>query len=191
MNMVHLRGIPPLFTNTFLLITDKNNGVLIDPGTTPWKLRRALRKHNVNLTHVLLTHGHWDHKLGLNSIIKRYNPKVMMSEIDAGRYEVDADGYFTDFGSFEIDNLTFKTLFTPGHTEGSVVIQCEDKLFAGDTLFADDIGRTDLADGSMESMRESLKKIVDNIDENVTVYPGHAEFTTLKKEKAQNPYLRF
>ena len=86
-------------------------------------------------------------------------------------------------GSFNLEIIS-----TPGHTAGSVMIRYRNALFTGDTLFAGDIGRTDLFSGSEEQMCESLKKIA-SMSENLTVYPGHGPQSTLQMEKKTNPYL--
>ena len=85
--------------------------------------------------------------------------------------------------------LTFTTIHTPGHSQGSVCFRCEKALFTGDTLFAGGCGRTDLPGGSWETIIESLQDIA-RMDVSLTAYPGHGESTTLAREKQYNPYMR-
>ena len=91
--------------------------------------------------------------------------------------------------TLSLAGLTFTVLETPGHSWGSVCIRTEDVLFSGDTLFAGSIGRTDFPGSSPEAMEESLA-LLKAIPENLSVFPGHGESTTLSQEKKYNPYLR-
>ena len=88
----------------------------------------------------------------------------------------------------DIAELSFSVLHTPGHTPGSVCYLCDDCLFCGDTLFAGSCGRTDLPGGSWQTMRLSLKRLRD-LQQELQVYPGHGESTTLSAEKRFNPCL--
>lgn len=191
MKLIHLVGMPPLYTNSFLLVGNEGHAVLIDPAVSPGKVGEALEEYGATLTHILLTHGHPDHTMTLKPIMEKYHPKLMMNLADAKRYCLTPDEGFTDFGTIQVDEMTFQTIFTPGHTKGSTVILCGGFLFSGDTLFAGDIGRTDFADSSTADMENSLKKILEHIKGNPQVLPGHEEFSTLDEERKNNPYLRF
>ena len=85
--------------------------------------------------------------------------------------------------------LTIEVLHTPGHTPGSVCLKVEDALFSGDTLFAMSCGRTDLPGGSWKTIQDSLKRL-SALKEDLRVYPGHGESTTLAMEKRYNPYMQ-
>ena len=96
-----------------------------------------------------------------------------------------------DCGDINVDELTFKTWHTPGHTHGSWVILCGDMFFTGDTLFHGSIGRTDLPGGSMMQMEESLQKLLElPVPDKARVLPGHEAFSTMADEKRHNYYLR-
>ena len=86
-------------------------------------------------------------------------------------------------------NLTIRVLHTPGHTPGSVCLQCENALISGDTLFAGSCGRTDLPGGSWATIGQSLRRLA-ALETDYEVYPGHGESTTLFREKCYNPYMR-
>ena len=88
-------------------------------------------------------------------------------------------------------DLAFRVIATPGHSAGSVCLLCGGLLFSGDTLFAGDVGRTDLPGGSWDTLRKSLKKLCAAVTENVQVLPGHEEFSTMDRERAKNRYLQF
>ena len=80
--------------------------------------------------------------------------------------------------------------YTPGHSQGCVCLLCGDVMFTGDTLFAGDIGRTDLETSNPDSMRKSLARLCRTIEDDVQVLPGHNDFSTMGRERAQNPYLQ-
>ena len=88
-------------------------------------------------------------------------------------------------------DLVFHVIATPGHSAGSVCLLCGGLLFAGDTLFAGDVGRTDLPGGSRSMQKKSLEKLCAAVTENVQVLPGHEEFSTMDAERAHNRYLQF
>ena len=88
-----------------------------------------------------------------------------------------------------LGNLKVEILHTPGHTRGSVCLQCRDALFTGDTLFSGSCGRTDFPGGSLAQMEQSLRRLGE-LEGDLRVFPGHNEFTTLERERETNPYLR-
>ena len=87
-----------------------------------------------------------------------------------------------------VGGLTVTVLATPGHSEGSVTLRCQDALFCGDTLFAGSCGRTDFPGGSMEKMMASLRRL-GQLEGDLRVLPGHMEASTLDRERRWNPYL--
>ena len=95
-----------------------------------------------------------------------------------------------DEEEFELIGHKFKTLKTPGHTNGSLCFLMDNKyLFSGDTLFNRSCGRTDFPTGDSEAMQISLNRLVNQLDENIIVYPGHEDSTTILEEKHKNPYI--
>lgn len=191
MKVTHIVAAPPYYTNCFLLVGDQNHGVVIDPGADVSRFVQALEENHAQLTHIFLTHGHFDHVGAVEALREKYGAKLYMSQADAEHFDMQPDEYFTDQGEIQVDDMAFRILFTPGHTPGSVCIACEDLLFTGDTLFADDIGRTDLPGGSMEQMQASLRKLVQQVPDQLQVLPGHEEFSTMEHEKQHNRYLQF
>ncbi|MDL2219693.1 MBL fold metallo-hydrolase [Ruminococcaceae bacterium OttesenSCG-928-O06] len=190
MQAFHLLAPPPYFTNCFLLIGSEGHAVAIDPAADVARFEELLNENKGTLTHIFLTHGHMDHVSSVEPLREKYGAKLYMSEADAKHFSMQPDELFTDFGTVAVDDMTFTTIFTPGHTPGSLVIQCDGLLFTGDTLFAGDIGRTDFPGGSMEEMKQSLKKLRENIEGDPQVLPGHEEFSTFDREKKYNPYMK-
>lgn len=197
MKAFHIVGEAPLYTNTFMLLTDAGHAVIIDPAAAAETYTEALEQNGATLTHIFCTHGHYDHVGAVKALKERWGCKVYMDKADAKgnrslpMEESVIDCGYTDGGEIRVDELTFKTWHTPGHTPGSWVLLCGEMFFTGDTLFAGSIGRTDLPGGSMTVMEESLQKLVElKIDDNVQVLPGHESFSTMGAEKRHNYYLR-
>ena len=195
MNIQHFHGVPPLYTNTFLIITNAKHGIIIDAAAEPETYLKALDEAGATLTHILQTHGHFDHVGAVASLKKTTGCKVYMDKIDAEGSQllpltpdVITDEWPAN-GELVIDELRFEIYRTPGHTKGGVCLSCYGLLFSGDTLFAGSMGRTDLPGGNDAQMLASLRRLA-QIEGDYTVYPGHMNSTTLAREKAMNPYLR-
>ena len=195
MQAFHIPAAPPLYTNTFLLISDAGSGVIIDPAADAENYNRILKEKGATLTTILCTHGHYDHVGSAEALRTRWNAALYCEPEDlAGdrMYPLTAaDSGYTEGGTIAVDELTFRVWHTPGHTRGSVVLLCGEYLFCGDTLFAGSIGRTDLEGGSMAQMTESLRKLAQlPIPRETQVLPGHGEFSTFGAELDNNYYIR-
>lgn len=195
MKAFHIVGPAPLCTNTFLLVTDAGHAVAIDPAADASLYEQALEQTGAKLTHILCTHGHYDHVGAVKQLKEKWGCKVYLDPADAkGNSSLpmtESDSGYVDGGEIKVDVLTFKTWHTPGHTPGSWVILCGDMFFTGDTLFHGSIGRTDLPGGSMMQMEESLQKLLElPVPDKARVLPGHEAFSTMADEKRHNYYLR-
>lgn len=194
-------------TNCYL-VTDEESGesVLIDPGAMSPRLEAALKEHNVK--YILLTHGHYDHILGVAQAKRITGADVLISGEDAPCLYDDelsraglhfpepqehlyADRTLSDGDVITLGNKEIKVISTPGHTVGCVcyVFGEDNLIFSGDTLFQLSIGRTDFKGGSMSQMMSSLSKL-SKIQGEFAVFPGHGPATTLEFEKQNNPYMR-
>lgn len=196
MKIQHIPGVAPLYTNTFLIVTDAGHGIIVDAAAAPQTYLDALQAEQAQLTHILLTHGHYDHVGAVAALRKATGCKVYMDPVDAAGNQMLplprdlVDENWPANGELKIDELTFKIYHTPGHTPGSVCLLCGELLFSGDTLFAGSCGRTDFPGGSMQQMQQSLSLLAElPIPDTVQVLPGHESFSTLGRERRSNPYM--
>ena len=196
MKVQHILGAAPLYTNTFLLVTDQKHGILIDAAAEPDTYKKALAEQGATLTHILLTHGHYDHVGAVAALRREIGCKVYLDPADAlgdALYPLkasDVDEAWPASGSLTIDELTFTIYHTPGHTRGSVVLALGKLLFCGDTLFAGSCGRTDMPGGSGIQMQQSLSMLAESdLRNDMQVLPGHGEDSTLGRERLSNPFM--
>lgn len=196
MKVTHILGAAPLYTNTFLIVTDQKHGILIDAAAEPETYKKALAEQGATLTHILLTHGHYDHVGAVAALRRETGCKVYLDPADALGNDLyplkssDIDEAWPVSGSLAIDELTFTVYHTPGHTPGSVVLALGNMLFCGDTLFAGSCGRTDMPGGSGIQMQQSLSMLAESdLRDDAQVLPGHGESSTLGLERRSNPFM--
>lgn len=176
---------------------------VIDPGQKPEKVLEKAQSLNLTVEAILLTHGHFDHVGGVQKIAEETGCPVYMHAADyhmkrnlmrtylyplAGR-DLKGLRFFEEGDEIAAGGLSFQVLETPGHTEGSVCLRCEDVLFTGDTLFAGSQGRTDLAGGDAEKMAASMAKLRE-LPFAGRIFPGHGSDSTMALERGSNPFLR-
>ncbi len=200
MKLYHLIGEMPLCTNTFLLIADNANAAVIDPACNLKTYTDILSENGATLTHILLTHGHYDHVTSAKQLKDVYGAKIYMGSTDTKTDEgyifplekKDCDFDYEDGQFIDIGDISIKVFRTPGHSNGSVCLYIEEEnlLFTGDTIFKHEIGRCDLKDGDFSKMLQSLKKIKDNIKGDPKIFPGHEDFSSLQDELINNPYFK-
>lgn len=191
-----------LLTNTYFCFDEQGNCAVIDPGLDGEAVWEKLKQKGLCPTHILLTHGHFDHARGVKFLREQSGAKVYVHREDAplltdpgknaaaffyrGRVEdypcAEADVLLEDGDEVRCGSMTFRTIHTPGHTAGSVVFQCEDTLFCGDTVFSYGYGRTDLYGGDDWALSDSLEKIL-ALPENFHLRPGHGNSTHLDLQR--------
>lgn len=192
--------------NNFLLIDEETKeAVLIDCTDANSDIDEALENYGATLKYILLTHGHFDHVMGVNYFRKKYDCKALIHEADVpllnsmdkfvkefGMPSVEiqkVDGYINENRVITFGENEIKVIHTPGHTPGSVCFLIEDKLFTGDTIFYETVGRTDLAGGSFSQLKSSINEKIFTLDENIEIYPGHGRNSTVGYEKVNNKFL--
>ncbi len=193
------------------LLWDEESGAfaIIDPSASIEQILQSVRQRGLDekkLQYILLTHGHFDHILSVDLLKEATGAPVLIhagdesfltnAEHNGYKYFFrrdltmqPADRILQDGDLLPFGGSTIHVMSTPGHTRGSVCYIIENAIFTGDTLFDQDIGRTDLYGGSMEQLQESLHAIA-AIQGDYTVYPGHGSVTTLQKQRVYNPYLK-
>lgn len=195
--------------NSYVVGEENGPCVLIDLGENDGEIINYIKKHHTSCLGLLLTHGHFDHIRGINKFLETFNCTVFIDEKDIDLLEnprLNGSLAFGDKVSLELNNLYllddedeinfgnkyyFKVIETPFHTEGSVcyLLQSENALFTGDTLFKGSIGRTDLATGNEKEIKSSLEKIK-LLNKDLNIYPGHGPLTTLVHELKTNIYFK-
>ncbi|MEG1847834.1 MAG: MBL fold metallo-hydrolase [Lachnospiraceae bacterium] len=179
--------------------------VCIDPADRGADLYAALKEQGLSVQGILLTHGHFDHILGVKQLRDLAGCKVYAYEgeqellADATMnvsaqmshpVSIEADILLRDSERVTIADMTCTVIATPGHTAGSCCYyyEAEGVLFSGDTLFQESVGRTDFPTGSSAALGRSLREKLMILPENVKVYPGHGDETTIGYEARYNPY---
>ena len=190
-----------MLANCYLVTQDGKNAVLIDCGGKE-PLAVASEK-GLTIRYVLLTHGHFDHIGGCAALqaegakvgcLAKEAPLALgknnMADYFGGHVPpFSVDFTFGDGDILSLDGMQFLVIATPGHTAGGACFCVGDHLFTGDTLFAGDIGRSDLPTGSGAQLTESVRKLY-AIQGDFTVCPGHGEDTTLEYERHNNGWVR-
>jgi hydroxyacylglutathione hydrolase len=182
--------------------------IVIDPGDNIEEIVAILQKHSLKVKAIVITHAHIDHIGGAAKLKALTGAPVHMNQEDAELYDrlemqagwlgvetpdrtaIDTEAREGD--SLKLGNAEFQVLHTPGHTQGSISlwIPAENKLVAGDTLFRDSIGRTDLPGGDGRQILRSIHTKLMTLPADATVIPGHGPNTTIGREKERNPFLR-
>ena len=190
--------IPNGYTNCYILADEKTKAAaIIDPGDTVPEIKELVKKDNLDVRAIFLTHGHYDHVGGVAALRKKYKDiPVYLHPEDAGKdtelmptRALDPVTLWRDGDVVMVGELQVEVLHTPGHSAGSVTLRCQDVLFTGDTLFTQSVGRTDFPCGSQEALMASLKRLGE-LEGDYQVLPGHDTFTSLDQERQGNPYLK-
>lgn len=187
--------------NSYFLTQDEKTAVVIDPAQP--RIADEAKRCGLTVTHVLLTHGHFDHIGGCAALqaegakvgcLAKEAPLALgknnMADYFGGHVPpFSVDFTFGDGDILSLDGMQFLVIATPGHTAGGACFCVGDHLFTGDTLFAGDIGRSDLPTGSGAQLTESVRKLY-ALQGDFTVCPGHGEDTTLEYERHNNGWVR-
>lgn len=211
--MLHIQPFTfnPFQENTYVLYNDHGSCIIIDPGCSSPAERERLAtfidQKRLQPRHLINTHCHIDHVLGLEFIFSRYGLTLQMHAADqpvldhapaAGLmfgvpYENFTGGikYLEDETTVGLDEDELKIIFTPGHSPGSISLYNEKQgfLISGDVLFNRSIGRTDLPGGDFDTLIASIRERLFVLPDDTKVYSGHGPSTTIGEEKRENPFL--
>lgn len=194
------------FQSNCYIIWDDSESLcaIIDPGEEAKRIIAVIEIHKLKPQAIFLTHGHIDHCSGVKDLVEEYNipfylhkdeVPIYLSIPDQGMWfgifyqkPVEPKNFLSDGEEINVGKMKFKALHLPGHSPGHLCYQLKDLLFTGDLLFNGAIGRTDLPGGSEKNIFESLLKLK-KFPQNIKIYPGHGDGSTLEYEFKNNPFL--
>lgn len=194
--------VGPMEVNCYLVADPvTKEACIVDPGAGANSIKNFLRKNGFDLKFVINTHGHGDH-IAANGY---FNSPIYIHRLDKD-FLTDPDMnlsrmfLFTvtspkparvleDGDKIPLGGLELEIIHTPGHTPGSVSIKLDDVIFTGDALFAGGVGRTDFSYGDEELLLKSIKEKLLTFSDDIVIYPGHGESSTIGRERKSNPFL--
>ena len=198
-------SLGPIGTNCYVVRADATSGeaAVVDPSGDATELRLTLARLGTRCTGILVTHGHWDHLVGVGDLATGTGAPVHMPEGERGLLERPGElapagpGYtahapeVTLVGgeTFDLAGISFEVLSVPGHSPAHLAYHADGCLFSGDVLFAGSVGRTDFPGSSWDTLLSSIRLLVERLPAETVVYPGHGPITTLGDELARNPFL--
>jgi len=195
----------PIATNCYVVRAsrDAEEAVVIDPSGDASELRLELARAAARCVAILITHGHWDHLVGVADLAEGTGAPVHMAEDE--RTLLEEINSFTPFTfelrpytpdvllhggeTLELAGISFETLRVPGHSPAHLAYYADGALFSGDVLFAGSVGRTDLPGADWDTLVESLRMLTERYPPETVVYSGHGPETTLGAELERNPFL--
>ena len=196
----------PIDANNYLVADEKSKeAVLIDCSEHVQKILDDVKELGLKVKYILLTHGHFDHVMGVNSMKKELGAEVLINQKDEKQLEMtqtilktfgifveknpEYDKYIDKNTELKIGEIPIKIFETPGHTEGGLCYLIDGKLFSGDTLFRNYVGRTDLPGENYAELENSIKNVLYKLPDETEVFPGHNEMTTIGYEKKHNEII--
>jgi glyoxylase-like metal-dependent hydrolase (beta-lactamase superfamily II) len=205
MAKLHTLVVGRLQTNCYILQSD-STALVIDPGDEPERILRFLDEIAVKPSHIIATHTHFDHVLGVNTIRNKLNIPFLIHRDDLSMLESmqsrvrqfmgfsvppppKVDQFLTDGESITIGQDRVKVIHTPGHSPGSVSLVGQGFVLTGDALFNQSIGRTDLPGGDFDTLVRSIAERLFSLEDDTLVYPGHGPETSIGDEKLANPFV--
>ena len=195
----------PIGTNCYVVRASREatEAVVIDPGGDAPQLRLELAGMGATAAAILVTHGHWDHLLGVADLAEGTGASVYMAEDERALLEnlpdlvpqgvvtraYTADTFLRGGERLELAGIEFETLSVPGHSPAHLAYHVQGCLFSGDVLFAHSVGRTDLPGADWDTLVESIRMLGERFPPETVVYSGHGPPTTLGAELDRNPFL--
>jgi hydroxyacylglutathione hydrolase len=198
-------SLGPIGTNCYVVraSASASEAIVIDPSGDAADLRLRLARLGTSCAAILLTHGHWDHLVGVTELAEGAGAPVYMAEGERALLENPRDfvppsislrPYTPDVllaggESLNVAGIDFDVLSVPGHSPAHLAYHADGCLFSGDVLFAGSVGRTDLPGSDWETLLSSIRSLMDAFPPETIVYPGHGPETTLGEELIHNPFL--
>ncbi len=197
-------SLGPIGTNCYVVRADASaaEAVVVDPSGDATELRLLLARLGTRCAAILVTHGHWDHLLGVAELAEGTGALVHMAEGERGLLEspvvtpagITLRTYTPDVllrggETIEAAGISFEALLVPGHSPAHLAYHADDSLFSGDVLFAGSVGRTDLPGADWDTLMASIRSLAEAFPPETVVYAGHGPPTTLGQELVGNPFL--
>ena len=194
-------------TNCYIIYCEESHkAAVIDPGGNEKEILSIIEREKLAVQYIINTHGHADH-IAANGQIKQATGALLLIHTDDEAMldnpqknlsvfmgetvkSPPADRLLHDNEQISIGSITFDVIHTPGHTPGGICLKYGDTVFAGDTLFSESIGRTDLPGGSYSQLINSVKEKLMVLPDQVVILPGHGPETSIGWERKYNPYIR-
>ena len=192
--------------NNYLLIDEESKeAALIDCTDYISELGAVLKEYDAKLKYILLTHGHFDHIMGVPKIKQEFGAKVYLHKDDKELVDKsdefmisvgmqpfehpEIDKYIDENEEIYLGKNKIQVIHLPGHTQGGVGYLVDGMLFAGDSIFLESVGRTDLPGGNHKQLIESIKNKIFSLDGDTILYVGHGTNTTVEHEKKYNEFV--
>ena len=198
-------SLGPIGTNCYIVRSGvgASEAAVVDPSGDATDLRLGLARLGTRCAAILVTHGHWDHLVGVADLAEGAGAPVYMAEGERDLLENPdrftpptvslrartPDVLLSGGETIEAAGVEFEVLSVPGHSPAHLAYYAGGCLFSGDVLFAGSVGRTDLPGSDWETLLASIRSLVDAFPPETVVYPGHGPSTTLGDELARNPFL--
>ncbi|MEZ5006577.1 MAG: MBL fold metallo-hydrolase [Chitinophagales bacterium] len=201
----------PFQENTYIIYNDKKECWIIDPGNSDPNedkvLLDTINKHGLKPIELILTHAHIDHVMGNKFVYDQFGlqallhekemPVLQFADAAAARWGIpytkspEPKGFIKEGTTIKLGEDSFDILFTPGHSPGSICFynKADKYCISGDVLFQGSIGRTDLPGGDYDTLINSIKTQLLTLDDDVVIYNGHGNETTIGRERRSNPFL--
>ena len=204
---LHVDQLPlgPMGTNCYVVRAagGADEAVVVDPSGDATEIRLTLARLGARCAGILVTHGHFDHLLGVADLAEGTGAHVHMPEgerlllEEPGVHAPTGGGYppyvpdvlVSGGETLDVAGIPFEVLSVPGHSPAHVAYHADGCLFSGDVLFAGSVGRTDLPGADWETLLASIRTLVDTLAADTVVYAGHGPITTLGAELERNPFL--
>jgi hydroxyacylglutathione hydrolase len=195
----------PLATNCYVVRADRAapDAVVVDPSGSATEIRLALASRGCRCAAILVTHGHFDHIVGLADLAEGagapvYAPSGERTLLEHPEHHTPPgivvrpcvpDVLLEGGERLELAGLAFDVLSVPGHSPGHLAFAVDGNVFSGDVLFAGSVGRTDLPGADWPTLLDSIRTLLETLAPETDVHPGHGPSTTLARELATNPFF--
>jgi len=204
--ILEILEVGPYFVNCYIVgDPETKEGIIIDPSAEPDRIIAHSEKYSLDISRIIITHGHADHIGALHEIRKHFKVPVLIGAGDSHMLTDPAanlsgyageqiltdppDGNLKEGDIVKVGNLEFKVFETPGHSPGSISLYGQGVVFTGDALFLGSIGRTDFPGCSYETLVNSIRTKLLTLPEDTIIYSGHGPDSTIGQERDFNPFL--